>query len=294
MTNNQSIAIVTGANNGIGFETTTGMAKAGYRVVMACRNIDKAEQAKHQILQRFPEAQLDVIWLDLSDPNSVRNFAEEFRGRFSHLNVLINNAGILAMSKKTGVDGIELQFLTNHLGHFLLTSLLFDMLPDDPTSRIVHLSSLAHHNAQIHLDDLTCGGNGLAAYGQSKLACLMFGEELDRRLRAKQSSIRSISVHPGGSDSGLFDEMSRWQYYMFKVLSPFIMNTQESAAKPSLFAALDPNAAGGAYYGPQGFREYRGHVGIALRDLSSTEPELAKQLWSLSEKLTDQDFRLAE
>lgn len=288
----EKIAIVTGSNNGIGLETAAGMAKAGYRVVMACRNLRKAQTARDAIGARLPGAELDVLALNLSDLLSIRAFADAFRSQCAHLDVLINNAGILAYTLKSNADGIEQQFATNHLGHFLLTALLFDLMPDDPSSRIVHLGSIAHKNARIHFDDLTCGGNGGAAYGQSKLACLIFGEELQRRLQATGHRTRCIPVHPGGSDSGLFEEMSRAQYYFFKILSPFILHSNSSAARPSLFAALDPSAEGGRYYGPQGYREYRGRVGPADRDPSTEDPETAARLWSLSEELTGQSFTL--
>lgn len=288
----RKIAIVTGANNGIGFETAVGMAEAGYHVIMACRNRVKAEAARAELAKRIPSASLDIMVIDLGDFASVRAFARDFRSTYSRLDVLINNGGILLYSAQTNGDGIEQQFATNHLGHFLLTALLFDLIPDDPSSRIVHLSSLAHKGARIHFDDLSCGGNGGTAYGQSKLACLMFGEELHRRLRAAGLKTRSISVHPGGSGSGLFDEMSRGQYYFFKILSPFILHSNASAAKPSLFAALDPQAEGENYYGPTGFREFRGKVGKAYRDPSSTDSESAVRLWELSEELTGQTFQL--
>ncbi len=163
----QKIAIVTGANNGIGFETTAGMAEAGYHVVMACRSRSKAEAARDELLARLPSASLDVMIVDLGDFASVRAFADAFAARYSHLDILINNAGVLFYSAQTNADGIELQFATNHLGHFLLTALLIDKMPDDPASRIVSLSSIAHKSAGIHFDDLTCGGDGGVAYGQS-------------------------------------------------------------------------------------------------------------------------------
>lgn len=286
----QRIAIVTGANNGIGFETARGMANAGYVTIMACRSLPKAEEAAESIRKALPQAQLEVMELDLSDLQSVRTFADAFRDRFPRLNILINNAGILSYSPKTNTDGIELQFATNHLGHFLLTALLFDTIPDDPTSRIVSLSSVAHKGASIDFDDLSCDGNGGRAYGQSKLACLIFAEELDRRLRASGSQIRSVPVHPGGSDSGLFEEMGRLQYLVLKVLAPFISHSNASAAKPSLFAALDPTADGGTYYGPQGYQELRGRVATAKRDPGTCDTQLAAQLWTISEILGDQTF----
>ncbi len=169
----EKIAIVTGANSGIGFDTTAGMAEAGYHVVMACRSQHKAETAKTSLMDRLPQASLDVVLVDLGDFVSVRAFADEFRARFGRLDILINNAGILLNSAKSDANGIELQFVTNHLGHFLLTGLLMDLMPDDPASRIIALSSIAHKNAQIDFRDLSCGRDGLKAYGQSKLACLL-------------------------------------------------------------------------------------------------------------------------
>lgn len=286
----RKIAVVTGANNGIGFETTMGMAEAGWHVVMACRSREKAEKARASIMRRLPSASLDVMLVDLGDLASVRAFADDFRARHSRLDVLINNAGILLYSAQSNGDGIELQFATNHLGHFLLTALLVDLMPDDPASRIVALSSVAHKGARIHFDDLACGGDGEVAYRQSKLACLLFADELDRRLRAAGRRIKALAVHPGGSDSGLFDEMSRLQYFILKALSPLITHSNASAAKPALHAALAPEVAGGDYYGPTGFMELRGGVGRARRDPITRDIEVAKRLWELSEELTGQPF----
>ncbi|UJH67348.1 oxidoreductase [Allomuricauda sp. SCSIO 65647] len=288
------IAIVTGANNGIGFETTLAMAKYGFKVVMACRNMAKAEKAKSAILQKSPDADLDILQLDLSDLNSVRAFAKNFKNNYSKLNVLINNAGVLIYSGKKNGAGIELQFATNHLGHFLLTNLLIDLMPDDAASRIVALSSIAHKTAKIHFDDLN-GENiddAEAVYGQSKLANLMFADALNRQLKQSGKKMVALAVHPGGSDSGLFDEMSKVKYYTFKILSPFILNSNASAAKPSLFAALSTDVQGGEYFGPQGFNEFKGKVGVAKRSDYSKREDVATRLWQLSEKLTGQPFIL--
>lgn len=284
------VSVVTGANNGIGFETTVGLAAAGLHVVMACRNLTKANIAAAEIRARIPTASLEASELDLGDFASVRAFAERFRSKHDRLDVLINNAGILLYSPQTNSDGIELQFATNYLGHFLLTAELVELMPDSEHSRIVSLSSVAHLGARIDFDDLTCGGNGGAAYGQSKLACVIFGEELHRRLGVAGKQIRSIPVHPGGSDSGLFDEMSKRRYYVLKTLAPFITHSNDSAAKPSLHAALSPDAAGGQYYGPTGFRELRGSVGHAKREPSTVDRSTAQRLWTLSEQLVDRTF----
>lgn len=284
------IAIVTGANSGIGFDTAAGMAEAGYHVIMACRSEEKAEAARTSLIKRVPKASLDIMRIDLGEFPSINAFADEFRARYGRLNILINNAGILLNSPRTSDDGIEQQFVTNHLGHFLLTALLVDLMPDDPASRIVALSSIAHKKARIDFADLTCGGDGLKAYGQSKLACLLFADELDRRLRAAGSRIKALAVHPGGSDSGLFDDMGRLQYYAFKALSPLIAHSNTEAAKSSLHAALSPDVSGGDYYGPTGLMELRGSVGPARRDPITGDKDIARRLWTLSEELTGQAF----
>ena len=286
------IAIITGANNGIGYETTLAMANHGFKVIMACRNLKKAKKAKSDILEKLPNADLDILELDLSDLESVKAFAKNFKNNYSKLDVLINNAGILVYSDKKNKEGIELQFATNHLGHFLLTSLLLELIPDHSTSRIVALSSLAHKEAKIHFDDLNCEktDDPDAPYGQSKLANLMFADELNRRLKKSDKKMIALAVHPGGSDSGLFDEMSKVKYYTFKILSPFILNSPASAAKPSLFAALSPDVQGGEYFGPQGFNEFKGKVGVAKRSDYSKREDVATKLWQLSEEMTGQSF----
>ncbi len=288
------IAIVTGANNGIGFETTLAMANYDFKVIMACRNLAKAEKAKSDILQKMPDADLDILQLDLSDLESVKAFANNFKNKYNQLDVLINNAGVLIYSGKKNKEGIELQFATNHLGHFLLTNLLLELMPDNSASRIVALSSIAHKEARIHFGDLNCEttDDKGAAYGQSKLANLMFADELNRRLKKNNKKIIALAVHPGGSDSGLFDEMSKVMYYTFKILSPFILHSNASAAKPTLFAALSPEVKGGEYFGPQGFMEFRGKVGVAKRSDYSKREDIALELWQLSEEMTEQSFEV--
>ncbi len=280
------IAIVTGANNGIGFETTVGLAKVGCKVIMACRSLEKAEIAKGEILARTPEADLEILELDLSKFGSVREFARQFKEKYESLDLLINNAGILDYSGRKNEDGIDLQFATNHLGHYLLTSLLIDTMPDNSDSRIVSLSSVAHKQGKIHFEDINCENtkDSGAAYAQSKLASLMFSDELDRRLKKANRKILAIAVHPGGSNSGLFDDVSRIMYLVFQVIKPFITHSTEDAAKPSLYAALSKDVNGGEYFGPQGFRELKGKVGIAKRTEYSKDKRIASKLWAISEK----------
>ncbi len=289
-THSRKIAIVTGANNGIGFETTIGMAEAGFHVVMACRSHAKADAAKADVITRVPDASLEIILLDLSDFESVRSFARTFREQHSVLDVLINNAGILLYSPQTTANGVELQFATNHLGHFLLTSLLIDLVPDNPASRIVSLSSIAHKAASIHFDDLTCSGDPGVAYGQSKLACLLFGDELDRRLKRAGNSLKSLTVHPGGSDSGLFQELDAATREAMKAQVEGLLHSNKDAAKASLMAALSNNIEGGDYYGPTGPEEMSGEVGIAIRNPVTSDHEVAARSWRVSEEMTGQSF----
>ena len=287
-------AIVTGANSGVGFETTIGLAKVGMRVVMACRSYKKAETARDSILQQLPDAELDILELDLSQFDSVRAFATAFRERYDELNLLVNNGGILDYSKRKSLDGIELQLATNHLGHFLLTSLLIDIMPDEPGSRVVSLSSIAHKQGTIAFDDINCedASDTGFAYAQSKLACLMFSSELHRRLDRSGRKILSVCAHPGGTDSGLFDDAPRWQYYLFKLVAPLITHSNEDAAQPSLHAGLAPDVRGGDFYGPQGFKEMKGPVGKAQRTVYSEDEEVAARLWTISERMVEQPFEL--
>ena len=288
------VAIVTGANNGIGLETATGLAKHGLRVVLACRDIDKGKHAGVAIKEKIPNADLDVIKLDLGDTASVKAFVREYKHKYDRLDILVNNAGIMRAASEQNGNGVESPFAVNHLGHFLLTKLLIGMMPNDPASRIISLSSVAHKQAKIYFGDLSCSTvkKPLAAYGQSKLACLMFGDELDKRLKEQGKYIQSLAVHPGGSKSGLFDNMPKAQQFIFKVLAPFTTHAVSAAAEPTLVAALSPEVEGGAYLGPQGFQELKGKVGLATRSDYSKDREVAKKLWSLSEQMTEEGFQV--
>ncbi len=207
---------------------------------------------------------------------------------------MVNNAGILDYSGRKNDAGVELQFATNHLGHFLLTSLLLDVMPDQASSRIVSLSSIAHKQGAISFEDINCeqAKNKGFAYAQSKLACLMFSDELHRRLLKSGRKIKALCVHPGGSDSGLFDDMSRFQYYLLKVLAPLITHSNESAAKPSLYASLSADVQGGEYFGPTGFNELKGKLGVAQRTDYSKDTIVSAKLWDVSEKLVGEKFEI--
>jgi len=283
----QKIAVITGANSGIGFETALGMAEAGYVVVMACRCEDRAESACRRILKRVPNAQLDILLLDLSSLVLIRKFAAEFRTKYDHLDILINNAGILRYNGERTEDGFEAQLGVNYLGHFLLSSLLIDMMPDSSKSRVISIGSVAHKSAVIDLDDLNYEWRLKfdGAYNQSKLACLMFSDELQRRLGAAGKEILSVCAHPGGTDTGIFDAVSRPYYYFMKLfVAPFVTHSNESAAQPLICAALGTDIMGGEYIGPQGIMDLKGPPGRARRTEYSKDASIAKRLWDESEK----------
>ncbi|OAQ41830.1 short-chain dehydrogenase [Pedobacter psychrophilus] len=285
----EKIAIVTGANSGLGFETTKGLAKNGFTVIMACRDLDKAHKAYTEIKKEVSDADLKIIQIDTSSLKSVKAFADEFLKHYQKLDLLINNAGIMVPPYSLTEDGFESQFGTNYLGHFLLTGLLMPALENSEKARVVTLSSIAHKRGKIDFEDLQFKKRNYKkweAYGQSKLACLMFAYELDRRLKAKGSKIISVASHPGVSLTNLWNHMP----WGFSLLSPifdlFISQSAENGAKPTLMASLDKSVSGGEYFGPTGFNEMKGDPGKVDSTPLSKNKEIAKKLWSVSEELT--------
>ena len=280
------IAVITGANTGLGLETTKAFAEKNIEVVMACRNESKAEKAKAEILKEIPKAQLKILPLDLSSLDAVRGFAEKFKSEYNSLDILVNNAGLMIPPYGTTKDGFELQFGINYLGHFLLTGLLLEPLKNAAEARVVSLSSLAHKWGDIYFEDLQFENNydKQKAYGQSKLACLMFAYELDRRLKAQELLVKSLAAHPGLSRTNLFRHLTG----MMKLLTPFVYPFTQSAksgAQPQIKAALDEKLAGGEYLGPSGFQEYSGKPKVVGSNAISKNKEKAKRLWEISEKL---------
>lgn len=282
-------AIVTGANTGIGYETALGLAQTDMTVILACRDLAKAEAAKAKILNLIPAASVDVMALDLSLLSSVKAFATQYRNTHSRLDILVNNAGIMAPPFSQTEDGFERQFAVNHLGHFLLTALLLDLMPDTPDSRVVSLSSNAHKMGQINFADLQSTKNysSMGAYAQSKLACLMFADELQRRLTRQNKRILSVCAHPGGSETELGRHLSKTVAFILRLLLvPLVTHPPAEAALPTLYAALGDEVQGGDYFGPQGFLEMSGQPGRATRSPGSQSQEVAEKLWSVSEELT--------
>ena len=292
---NDKVAIVTGANSGVGYEVVKGLLKKGFLVVMACRNLEKANKAKEQILIDLPSSKLEVMTVDLSNFESIKTFAQDVKSQFQHLDILVNNAGVLFGKPQKNKANIEMQFATNHLGHFLLTSLLIELMPDSKNSRVVSLSSLAHKKSEIFFDDINCDSQSKwdTPYAQSKLACLMFADELQRKLNQAGKKIISVSAHPGGTDSGLFDHMSPILISVLRyTFVPIFLHSNENAAKPILKAALDSEVNGGDYFGPTGLFEMKGPPGIAKRTKYSQREDVAGRLWSLSEELIGSAFKV--
>jgi len=286
------IAIITGANTGLGLESTKAFVAEGIQVVMACRDLEKAEKAKQEIETEYKNAQLKLMKLNLASLDSVRRFAEEFKLQYSHLDILLNNAGVMIPPYQKTEDGFELQFGVNFLGHFLLTGLLLESLEKSKIgARVVNLSSLAHKWGDIYFNDLQFEKkyDKENAYGQSKLACLMFTYELDRRLKKNQKNIKSLAAHPGLSRTNLFRHLTGF----FKIIIPFVYPFTQSAkqgAQTEIFAALDKTLSGGEYIGPNGFQEYSGKPKIVNSNRISKDEEKARKLWEVSEKLTGINF----
>ena len=283
------VAIVTGANAGLGFQTALGLVRKKVKVIMACRDVQKAQAAKNDLLKDVPEAELEIIQIDLSDLGSVNNFAAQLQKKYKQLDLLINNAGIMMPPYHKTKDGFELQMAANYFGHFALTGLLLDLLKRTNGSRVVSLSSIAHKKAEIDFQDIQSEKNysKYKAYGQSKLACLMFAKELQRKLDKNncQNPI-SLAVHPGVSRTELFRHFPKWFTLLFSPLVSLFTQSPEEGAQPTLMAASSTDVQKGDYYGPQGFNEMKGEPGKAYVAPQATDVEDAKRLWKISEELT--------
>lgn len=283
------VAIVTGSNSGIGFETARILAEKGATVVMACRNLEKANPKADEIRSAHPGAKVEVTELDLSDLDSVRRFAEAFRAKHSRLDLLINNAGIMVPPYGKTAQGFETQFGVNHLGHFALTGALLDLLTDTPGSRIVTVSSIAHYMGKIQFSDLNWenGYKAQPAYGQSKLANLLFTYELQRRLAAAGKDTLAVAAHPGWTETNLQEHAKG-----VKFLNRFLAQQPLMGALPTLYAATEPTVNGAEYFGPSGFMEMNGPPKKVKSNKRSHDQNVAERLWNLSEELTGVHFQI--
>ena len=289
--------IVTGGNSGLGFETVKAFVLKGAEVIMACRSKDKGEKAKAEILQLIPKGKIEVMALDLMDLSTIREFAEQFKTKFSKLDILMNNAGIMTTPYGLTKDGFESQIGTNHLGHFALTGLLLDVIAKTSNARVVTTSSMAHKQGKMNFDDLLYeNGKGytpLSAYGRSKLSNLLFAYELQRFFETNKIDAISVAAHPGVAETNLGRHLE--DKFWYKVLLPvfrFMIQNQTDGALPQIRAAVDSEVKGGEYYGPDGFNEMKGNPVLVNSNKASHNVEDAKKLWVISEKLTGVKFKI--
>ncbi|TQS43094.1 SDR family NAD(P)-dependent oxidoreductase [Cryptosporangium phraense] len=280
-------AVVTGANTGLGFATAHALAAHGARVVLAVRNVEKGKQAADRI-----PGDVTVQELDLTSLDSVRAAAESLHAGHDRIDLLINNAGVMYTPKQQTRDGFEMQFGTNHLGHFAFTGLMLDLLLPVPGSRVVSVSSVGHRiRATIHFDDLQWerSYSRVGAYGQSKLANLMFIYELQRRL-ATHGTTAAVAAHPGVSDTELIRNSPAVVRAPLARLAPLVVQDASKGALSTLRAATDPAVLGGQYYGPGGVGEVRGAPRLVTSSPESYDATVQQRLWAVSENLTGVRF----
>ncbi|MEU4464104.1 SDR family NAD(P)-dependent oxidoreductase [Streptomyces sp. NPDC024017] len=288
------VAVVTGANSGLGLQTARALAEHGAHVVLAVRNPDKGRQALARIRESAPGAKLSLQRLDLASLKSVRAAADELHTAHPKIDLLINNAGVMYTPRQKTEDGFDMQFGVNHLGHFALTGLLLDLMLPVPGSRVVTVSSFGHRiRADIHFDDLQFDRsyNRVVAYGQAKLANLMFTYELQRRLAPHHTTI-AAAAHPGAADTELQQNMSGLVRKGANLLQPLLAQPASMGALPILRAATDPAVTGGQFYGPNGLAGTRGYPEVVTSSKKSHDTAAQKRLWAVSEQLTDVTFSI--
>jgi len=294
----ERVAIVTGANSGLGYETSLALAQKKATVVMACRNMDKGEAAKNAVLEHVPSAKVDLRKLDLSSLASVREFAEGFKNDYVRLDLLINNAGVMAPPRRETQEGFEMQMGVNHLGHFALTGLLLARLLATDNSRVVNISSGAHKMyPKIDFDDLMGEREYKRwdAYGQSKFANILFTEELQRRFESANTNSIAVAAHPGLSATNLQTTTAQedvpWLEGIFlNHITPLMGQSPAAGALPQLRAATAPDVKGGQYYGPKWFG-IRGAPVLEEPHKNTQDSESASKLWDISRELTGVDYQ---
>jgi NAD(P)-dependent dehydrogenase (short-subunit alcohol dehydrogenase family) len=290
------LAIVTGANSGIGYYTALELARAGAQVILACRSDAKGIAAAAKIQAALPGALVKFEKLDLGSLTSVHDFAARMKASYGALDILVNNAGLMAPpSRQVTADGFERQLGVNFLGHFALTSLLLPLLMKAPSPRVVQLSSIAHRQGRINFDDLQAAKrySAWSVYNQSKLAMLLFATELQRRSDAGGWGITSVAAHPGVARTELMANgpgANSLADFGLKLVGPLISHSGADGAWPSLLAATAPDVTPGGYYGPTGFMELRGPAGVAKPAKQGRDVDVARRLWEVAEELTGQKF----
>ncbi|MBM9506399.1 oxidoreductase [Actinacidiphila acididurans] len=289
----ERVFVVTGANSGLGLATTRALARKGGHVILAVRDEAKGHRAAAEITAEQPGADLEVRRLDLADLDSVRAFADQLRADHPRLDVLVNNAGLMAPPRSLSAQGHELQFACNHLGHFALTGLLLDLLTDGKDPRVVTVSSTNHRQGHLYFNDLSGERtySPMRFYNQSKFANAVFGWELHRRLTAADSPVRSLLAHPGYASTNLQTSapVGMVKVLFGRVLAP-LAQPPEQGALPQLYAATAPDVEGGEFIGPDGFAELRGGPTQVQLSTAAADPRTGRRLWELSEQLTDVRF----
>jgi NAD(P)-dependent dehydrogenase (short-subunit alcohol dehydrogenase family) len=283
------LAVVTGANSGLGLVTARELARSGAAVVLGCRNLEKGRAALGDVKRAATGPAPELEALDLASLDSVRSFAERLRSNHDGLDLLINNAGVMASPRRRTADGFELQFGTNHLGHFALTELLLPAMEGREDARVVTLSSNAHKFGRIAFDNLNGDRRYFRwrAYGQSKLANLLFALELDRRLRASGSTVKSLAAHPGYAATNLQTAAPPLvDRLVMMVGNAAVAQSDEMGALPTLYAATEPGLEGGTYVGPDGPGEHRGRPTVVRPNRAARDEDTARRLWKVSEELT--------
>ena len=284
--------LVTGANSGIGFQAALEFARHGAHVLLGCRNSAKGEAAMARLKRQITGAKVQVALLDMASLASIRAYVQQFLGQSAGLDVLVNNAGVMALpSRELTPDGFERQFGTNHLGHFALTGLLLPALQAVPAARVVTVASLAHRNGRIEWDNLQGERryDGWDAYNRSKLANILFARELDRRARKAGLPLLSVAVHPGVSKTNIFENgpgTNSLKGFAVRLLAPLITQDDAMGALPTEYAATAPAVKGSEYIGPDGFKELKGYPTVVQPRPHALDQATAERLWQASEELT--------
>ncbi len=277
------VIIITGASSGLGFEVAKVLADKNGTIIVAVRNQEKGNAAIEKIKVDNPNADIQVMIVDLSNLASIKKFTDNFKNKFDKLDLLINNAGVMNPPYSKTKDGFELQFGTNHLGHFALTGHLIDLIKKTPNSRIINVASTAHKIGALNFDDLnwdTRPYKKMKAYADSKLANLYFSKELQKRFNKESSDVIVASAHPGAASTGV----SRHSLF-FRILSLFVQDSKMGAL-PTLYATVGPDVQGNDYIGPGGFQEFGGYPKKVKPSQLAKKDDIAEKLWDVSEKMT--------
>lgn len=286
-------AVITGANSGLGFQATKKLAKKNAEVIMACRTKEKGVEARKEIEDHVENPDLEVMKLDLASLESIQHFSEELKSKYDKIDLLFNNAGIMAIPRRETEEGFEMQFGVNHLGHFALTAQILELLKkSEDEARIITQSSVAHENGDIDFEDINHeeSYDRMQAYSDSKLANLLFAKELDRKLKSAGLNIKSAACHPGVSTTNLFKaEESQHNFIVTKIMGLALKvfgQSPEKGCLPMLYAATSKEIEGGEYIGPDGFKSFRGHPEKQTPSEKARNQDLAERLWEASEKMT--------